>query len=145
MTGGRAATFDAIYEEHGAGLYRYLLGRVRRVDVAEDLLQSVMLRVVRNRRKLRTIENSRAWLFTIARNELSRHFSKAARRGNDTDDGPIPLVAAPDERENGDLGALRAALSCLAPKRWEVVSLKVYQMVLWEICGRAIRSRARFL
>jgi RNA polymerase sigma-70 factor (ECF subfamily) len=127
MSGGRAATFDAVYDEHGAGLYRYLLGRVRRVEVAEDLLQTVMLRVVRSRRKLRTVENPRAWLFTIARNELSRHFAEAARRGQEVGEEPIPLVAAPEARDDEDLEALRNALGRLAPERWEVVSLKVYQ------------------
>ena len=44
-----SATFESLYDEYGTRIYQYLLGQVRRVDVAEDLLQTVMLRVVRKR------------------------------------------------------------------------------------------------
>jgi RNA polymerase sigma-70 factor (ECF subfamily) len=138
MTGGPAAAFQSLYDEHGEGVYHYLLGRVRRVEVAEDLLQTVMLRVVRNRRKLRTLENPRAWLFTVARNELRRHLAKAARRGVETGDEPIPLLPAPEAEEDEDLEALRGSLGRLAPERWEVVSLKVYQQLTFAEIGKVL-------
>src|SRR5579862_2742572 len=50
-------------------LYRYLLSRVRRPDVAEDLWQEAHARMLRVP-KDRLIENPQGYLFTIAKNLL---------------------------------------------------------------------------
>ena len=124
-------TFESIYDEYGTRIYQYLLGQVRRVDVAEDLFQTVMLRVVRKRRKL---SNPCAWLFTVARNELRRHWSKQARHGHEE----LPLLIAPEDSLDEDLEALRKALGRLDPDRWEVVSLKVYQQLTFAEIGEVL-------
>ena len=46
---GEAQAFADLYDEYGRRLYAYLLSRTGRVEMAEDLLQTVMLRVVRYR------------------------------------------------------------------------------------------------
>ena len=134
MSGSGVATFERLYDEHGTPLYQYLLGQVRRVDTAEDLLQTVMLRVVKYRRKLRDVANPRAWLFTIARNELRRHLARQARH----EQGELPLLVAPEDSFDEDLEALRAALGRLAPERWEVISLKVYQQLTFAEIGEVL-------
>ena len=138
MNRGRVAAFEDLYERYGRGLYHYLVGQVRRVEVAEDLLQTVMLRVVRHRRDLRRLENPRAWLFRIARNELSRQYRRAGRRGAEAGDAPLEFVAAAGHEGGEDLDALRSALERLSPERWEVVSLKAYQGLTFREIGEVL-------
>lgn len=65
MRGVRAA-----WESHGAELRRFLRQRVTGADEAEDLLQEVFLRAMRQPEGLGRVDNPRAWLFHAARNLL---------------------------------------------------------------------------
>jgi RNA polymerase sigma-70 factor, ECF subfamily len=126
LAAGEPEAFGELYEQYGGRLYAYLLGLTGRVEAAEDILQAVMLRVVRYRRKLRQVHSLRAWLYTLARNEACRHFGKA---GLPEADGIDPdCVAVPEDPSNApDREALRRAVARLAPERREVVSLKIWQ------------------
>ena len=72
LAAGEAEAFATVYDRHGRDLYGYLLARTRRPHLAEDLLQAVMLRLVRSRERLAKVRSLRAYLFQIARNEWIR-------------------------------------------------------------------------
>lgn len=57
----------------------YILKKVDGVEVAEDLVQEVMLRLVKAHRKSDKVENLRAWLFQIARNVIYEHYRDKER------------------------------------------------------------------
>jgi len=61
--------------------------------MAEDLAQEVMLTVYRKAEQVRDRSLFRAWMFTIARNTICRHYRKQAREV-DMADVPGRLVAA---------------------------------------------------
>lgn len=60
-------TFEELYREHVAAVYRFALSVTRRRDVAEDLTSEAFLAL---HRELSTIDQSQlpAWLLTVVRN-----------------------------------------------------------------------------
>ena len=121
LAAGEAEAFATVYDRHGRDLYGYLLARTRRPHLAEDLLQAVMLRLVRSRERLAKVRSLRAYLFQIARNEWIRD---GARTHPETE--ALVDAEAPDPEHGGDVDALRSALDRLSPERREVVSLKIH-------------------
>jgi RNA polymerase sigma-70 factor (ECF subfamily) len=65
------------------------------VSMAEDLAQEVMFTVYRKVEQVRDRTLFRAWMFKIARNTLSRHYSKQTREVDTVDLADVPdrLVA----------------------------------------------------
>jgi len=124
---GEELAFAELYDEYGGRLYGYLLDQTGRADAAEDLLQAVMLRVVRYRRKLKNVDNLRAWLFTLARNEVRRRHGKSSLPESDAVD-PL-LLPSPTGEDSEDGEALRQAVARLTPERREVISLKIWQQL----------------
>ena len=61
-------------EEHGDCLYRYALLRVRRPEVAEDLVQETFFAAVRTFGSFRGKSSERSWLCGILKNKICDHF-----------------------------------------------------------------------
>ena len=71
--------------EHGDCLYRYALVRVRKPEMAEDLVQETLLAAVRNRGGFNRQSSVRSWLCGILKHKLSDHFRKLGRETSFTD------------------------------------------------------------
>ncbi|MGE3179848.1 MAG: sigma-70 family RNA polymerase sigma factor [Vicinamibacterales bacterium] len=98
-----------LWADFGPPLRRFLARRVPPGIEADDLLQEVFVRVVRNLGSLRGTDRPEAWLFQIARNALRDALRVRVRRDERTD---ALEVDPPDER---DTAGERAAASELAP------------------------------
>ena len=72
-------------EEHGDCLYRYALLRVRRPEVAEDLVQETFLAAVKTFGSFRGKSSERSWLCGILKNKICDHFRKLGRETCFTD------------------------------------------------------------
>jgi len=59
------------WSAHEGELRGYLRHRMRNADDAEDLLQEVFLKALRQGGRFCDIDNARAWLFQVARNALA--------------------------------------------------------------------------
>lgn len=108
---GRPRTMEpgTLWEAFAPPLRRFLARRVPPGVDADDLLQDVFLRVVRNMSSLRGTDRPEAWLFQIARNALHDSLRARLRRDGRTDTLDVDLPAGPD------LSADRAAEAELAP------------------------------
>src|SRR5258708_689216 len=91
------AFLDAPKEESFASLFKILTPqlvaffRARGCEaVAEDLAQEVMLTVYRKAGQIRDRALFRAWVFTIARNALSRHWGQRSREVETVDLAEVP-------------------------------------------------------
>jgi len=91
------AFLDAPNEESFAALFKSLTPRLvaffraRGCEaVAEDLAQEVMLTVYRKAGQVRDRALFRAWVFTIARNALSRHWGQRSREVETVDLAEVP-------------------------------------------------------
>ena len=120
---GEVDAFGELYDQYGTRVLAYLRGFTRDAQDAEDLLQTVMLRLVRHRRRLRTVENLKAFLYTMARNEALR---RAGRRRRPLNDATVLEGLACRPEGEADVLALRRALTALSRERLEVVTLHVH-------------------
>jgi RNA polymerase sigma-70 factor, ECF subfamily len=76
---------DTWVDEHGDSLYRYALIRVRRPEIAEDLVQETLFAAVRTSAKFRGSSSERSWLYGILKNKISDYFRKLAQEVSFTD------------------------------------------------------------
>jgi RNA polymerase sigma factor (sigma-70 family) len=80
--------FQRLVDDHADAVYRYLVAALGRDDGA-DAFQETFLAALRAYPELRSTENLRGWLFTIARNKaLDTHRARARR--------PVPVAALPE-------------------------------------------------
>jgi RNA polymerase sigma-70 factor (ECF subfamily) len=93
------------WEKHEAELRSFLRRRAGSDAEAEDLLQEVFLRALRQQNGLCGIDNRRAWLFTAARNRLIDRL----RLSKDQVPLPDDLAAEPE----GVLAAVDGLAQCL--------------------------------
>ena len=85
-TRGRPETNpDGWVDEHGDPLFRYALVRVRRREIAEDLVQETLLSAMRSREKFVGQSSERSWLFGILKHKISDYFRELERETSFTD------------------------------------------------------------
>lgn len=72
-------------DEHGDCLFRYALARVRKPEVAEDLVQESFLAAVRGYEKFGGRSSVRSWLVGILKHKIIDHYRKAGRETSFTD------------------------------------------------------------
>lgn len=82
--------FEAVYDRFGAELQGFLRRRIRDTATADDLLQSVWLKVHERLPELRAADRVAPWLFQVARHALIDH----QRRMRPTQ--PLPPEVAPE-------------------------------------------------
>ena len=75
---GDVEAFDLIYEKYSGKLYAFGLKYLRSTAEAEDLVQSVFLKIWENYRNLKKESSFKSYLFTIALNQIRKHFNKRA-------------------------------------------------------------------
>jgi RNA polymerase sigma-70 factor (ECF subfamily) len=105
---------EAIWREFHEGLLGFISRRVPSREIAEDILQDVMLRIHRSAAGVEQAEAVAAWVHAIARNAIADHYrSTSVRRelagGTEIDPEAVgePDADPPDVR--GELAA------CIAP------------------------------
>lgn len=72
-------------DEHGDVLYRYALARVRRPEVAQDLVQDTLLAAMRARDRFAGQSSVRSWLCGILKHKLCDYYRKLGRETPFTD------------------------------------------------------------
>ncbi len=95
---------------------------------AEDVLQTVFVRMVRKRRYLADARRLDAYVYQMARHEAMSFLRQHRRRQSwPADTQPWLLPAEPDKRSQEEAEALQAALSRLPMVQREIVMLKTYK------------------
>jgi len=75
---GNTTAGSELLRRYFDNLYRFFSSKVD--DEVEDLIQITLLACVRYQKSLEGVESFRAYLFTVARNELYRHLRRRAKR-----------------------------------------------------------------
>jgi RNA polymerase sigma factor (sigma-70 family) len=122
-------TFERLYAEHAAPLYRFIAYRTGNSAVAEDLLADTFERAWTSRRRFDLRRGSRkTWLYAIALNRLRDH----ARR-EVVEDRALHEVAQRDSGNGSSNGSLEhvelrqlllTAMGCLEETEREALSLR---------------------
>lgn len=76
---GNEKDFEAFFDEHYPRLYRFALARLQDVDLTRDLVQSSICKAIANLKSYRGEAPLSAWVFTICRNEIHRHYKRRRR------------------------------------------------------------------
>jgi RNA polymerase sigma-70 factor (ECF subfamily) len=105
---------EAIWRELHDGLLGFIERRVRSREIAEDILQEVMLRIHRRANRIERAQAVGAWVHAIARNAIADHYRSAqVRREMATAHAIDPQLAGEPEAEAADARGELAA--CVAP------------------------------
>lgn len=91
-------------------LLRYVTGRVRSPEVAEDLVQDVLLKASQSVSTVQSPEALPGWLFQIARNRVADHF-RAARDTTEFHEDVHSTENTPAAVEDQEESALRESLN----------------------------------
>lgn len=91
----------ALFEIHGASLYRFARVLLRHSEDAEDVVQTAFVRLMEHLGQGGARDNLRAWLFTVTAN-LARDRLRGRRRWLPWEALPAPLLAAPPELDLQD-------------------------------------------
>ena len=145
-TGDCRRRAEALFEEFGASVCRFIRRITGRADLAEDLTQEVFVRVVRALPHYQPRDRDAAWMYRIARNVIHDERRAVARRGRSQREYlPFSVVAQQELR----LG-LKSALFQLRPLDQKVFLLREVQglnyAAISHICGiscGAVRNRLR--
>lgn len=117
------AAFDTVYRRYLSAVYGYCLARLGTVQDAEDVTAAVFLAGLDGLASYREQGHFAAWLFTIARREVSAHRHRAARRAP-FDAAPTVSSAAHAGLEQRD--ELYRAMAELTDERREALALRFF-------------------
>lgn len=133
MASGDAGALDELYVRHGSGILSYLTSYLNDRQLAEEILQDVMLAAWNNASTFRGDSKVRTWLLVIARNRAinsrrrqSPHLVALEDGINNfsSDTGPLEKVVIHSRDE-----ALRAAIESLPPVHREILTLVFYNQL----------------
>lgn len=119
---GDLRAFDRLYLRYERRLFGYLCRMVGDRSLAEDLLQDVMLTVIRTDSFDPARGRFSAWLFTVARNRCGEHRRRAAVR--ERDPLPTPDHSADPETTTDRNRRVRVAMAGLTDAQQQLLLLK---------------------
>jgi RNA polymerase sigma factor (sigma-70 family) len=110
--------FQRLLDEHSADLHRFCVALAGR-DHGPDCFQETVIAALRGYTGLRSSENLRGWLFTIAHHKVLDHHRATGRR-------PVPVADHPEAPVTQDLGDgdLWAAVGRLPDKQRGAIALR---------------------
>lgn len=78
LQNGNVAAFDSLFKVYSPKLYGFALKYFKNELDAEELVQEVFVKVWENRLTLKSELSFKSYLFTIALNQIRKHFNKKA-------------------------------------------------------------------
>ena len=91
---------DALFETYGDMVYRLALVRTRSIADAEDVVQEVFLRCLKNNPVFQSAEHQKAWLLKVAVNCSKTLLGSAFRRHSVPEDAMGELVSEDDSPDS---------------------------------------------
>jgi RNA polymerase sigma-70 factor (ECF subfamily) len=130
MGDGDVGALDALYARYGSGILSFLVARLNDRQLAEEVLQDVMLAAWRSADRFRGESSVRTWLLTIARNRAinaRRRYTPQMVAIDDVYDLDTDETGPQEKVEKrGRRDALRAALDTLPDMQREILVLVFY-------------------
>lgn len=129
---GDEQAFKVLFEQFGVRLYQFSLRYLHDREDAEDLLHDVFLKIWANRMSLKTDTSFRAYLFTIAYNQIRQRFLRRSREERYLQRFAEEYVDAFEEDRTDYLLFMQTyqkAVALLPPRRREIFIMR-YQEAL---------------
>jgi RNA polymerase sigma-70 factor (ECF subfamily) len=132
-----ADTAKALFEAHGAAIYRFAAVLLRHPQDAEDCVQETFLKLLRHLEAGGDASNIRGWLFTVA-----AHAARDRQRRRlrwipwlPAHDRQVAPASLPDE--DGRIARARAALAALAPRDRLLLAVRAQGLSYRDIASAA--------
>jgi RNA polymerase sigma-70 factor (ECF subfamily) len=146
------AAVELMWDRYAGDLFAYLQAVLCSRHDAEDVLQTVFVRIVQKRHRLAGARRLDAYVYRIARNEASRFIDRRKReRKVDTVDESWLIVPEEKPELNELAEELQAAMALLPQQQREVIVMKIYrQKTFLDISGllglsaNTVASRYRY-
>jgi RNA polymerase sigma factor (sigma-70 family) len=136
--GGDCSAFEVLLHRHKTKIYSYILMMVRKTQLAEDIFQDTLLKVIKSLQENKYHDDGKfiSWVMRIAHNLIIDHFRKEKQLptiSNDSYDYPIT-----NSRQNAELNIediwiheqictdARKLLDYLPSEQREVVIMRLY-------------------
>lgn len=128
---------EGLYDTLYAPLIRYARGACGRPEAAEDLVQEVFMRLHRSLSAGQTVENPRAWAFTVLRREIGRQFGEPHGGAFEPLDvlENAPIGRWRDDMQEFGSTDLPRLMELLSPREKEVLLLRLGEMKYREIAA----------
>ncbi len=97
---GDVEAFDQVYHRYAGKLYAFSLKYLKSKEDAEELVQSVFLKVWENQKNLKKDTSFKSYLFTIAYNEICNLFRKRKYQQNFIDKTMIGNLVSSRETDD---------------------------------------------
>jgi RNA polymerase sigma-70 factor (ECF subfamily) len=122
------AAVELMWERYANDLLAFLQSVLCSRHDAEDVLQTVFVRIVRKRHRLAGARRLDSYVYGIARNEASRMLGRRKRERTAKVANESWLIVPESRREPADLAEqLQAALARLPQPQREVIVMKIYR------------------
>ena len=152
LSGNDPAAVQLIWDRYANDLLAYLEAVLCSLHDAEDVLQTVFVRIVRKRHRLAKARYLDAYVYRIARNEAVRFISRRRKNKSAVPLDQSWLVIPESSRESSDLAErLQKALARLPQPQREVIVMKIYRRKtfleisqLLELSQNTVASRYRY-
>lgn len=125
MTNNKQQTFENLVHAYSAELYRFAFWQCKNKDLAEDMLQECFIRAWKAFDKLEDENAARAWLYTILRREIARHFGRKYTNDISLDELDFELYGAKYDCTASDDINLRQAIDKIPPAYRDALMLQV--------------------
>jgi len=122
------AAVEMMWERYADDLFAYLLVVLCSRHDAEDVLQTVFVRIVQKRHRLAKARRLDAYVYRIARNEAYSFIGRRKRERKVETVNESWLIVPEDSRETNELAEqMQAALVRLPEQQREVIVMKIYR------------------
>lgn len=126
-----------MFSQWYSSLVRYAWKATGSVDLAEDLVQEVFMRLYRELRNGKTIHDPKSWTLCVLRHEIGKEKRGQQKRQTleDLDLEELPAAAQPDST-GVETDEVTKLLSVLSRREEEVVLLRLASLKYREIAAR---------
>lgn len=127
---GESSAFAELYYRYKRHIYEYCFRLLQEKDNADDALQNTFIKVYQNVGELKNPASFKAWLFTIARNEVYTVFRRTRTNGS-LDDEDVFDPSSPHEEvvAQEQTALVQKFLAQLKPTYREVLILLEYEQL----------------
>ena len=122
-----------LFERHHRALYGFFLRLTGKIEVSEDLVQNVFLRMLKYRATYTGQGEFKTWMYHLARNVHADYYQKNKRMGYSDDfshlENTLPDGYNPEEQtqKEEEMHLLQTALNQLEVEKREILILSRYQ------------------